>query len=454
MVVTNVRALIETPHDAGHDKHGSSTLPRAAPQRASAEKALGQILRFVQLVGREGVAVALTRDELARALAARADATLTALTSDLSCFASYCLLNKLVGLPAVHESVARYVEQLWQVGPTVSVNRLDERARVSKPVKPASIARRLASIGMLHNLLGLENPCRTANVRNAMIVARRNCGTRQRQAAPIRLEAARGQGRGLGTGAGEAPCFTLEVLLEGCDTSLSGLRDAALLSTAYDGGFRASELTNLLVGDVKPFASASGGAGGQVFLSHSKTDQARDGVWVPLSAATMRRLSAWIDQAGLGDESDQPLFRRIQAIVRKGSKGRRAIGHFELAANAGYSAQRLRAIPPRATQVWHQVGQGALSVGGINLILRRAALRAADLGLIDLVGDALDAAVKSLSSHSLRVGLTQDLVSNGADTLGTTIALRWRDPKTALRYARNLPGHENAAAELLARVWQ
>ncbi len=433
---------------------------RPATQKPAAEKALRQILRFVELVGQPGVAVTLTRDELARALAAHADATLVALASDLQCFATYCLVHKVKGLPAHHESVARYVEQLWQAGPSLPLagpGAFHSRVRVSRSVKPASIARRLASIGMLHNLLQIENPCRTANVHNAMTIARRACGVKQRQAAPVRLAAVE-QGRG-GEGGGEgangvevrAELFTLEALLAGCDDSLGGLRDAALLSTAYDGGFRGSEVTGLLLGDLRRAEPADREGLSFVYLAKSKTDQEREGVWVPLSAQTITHIDRWIDASGIEGEGDQPIFRRIQALVRKGRKGRRALDYHELAPNAGFSAERLKAIPPRAVQVRYEVGEGALSVGGVNLILRRAALRAADMGLVDLSGEALETAIKSLSSHSMRVGLTQDLLSNGADALGATIALRWKDPKTALRYARNLPSHENAAAKLLAQ---
>jgi integrase len=450
--------LVRTESMLGSVREGdnASTPERPATQKPAAEKALRQILRFVDLVGQPGVAVTLTRDELARALAARADATLVALASDLGCFAAYCLIHKVKGLPAHHESVARYVEQLWQTGPSLPLadpGAFHTRVRVSKPVKPASIARRLASIGMLHNLLQIENPCRTANVHNAMTVARRACGVKQRQAAPIRLAAVE-QGRG-GEGAREgvvAGAFTLEALLDGCDDSLGGLRDAALLSTAYDGGFRASEVTGLLLGDLRRAEPADPDGLSFVYLAKSKTDQEREGVWVPLSAQTILYIDRWIEAAGIEGEGDQPIFRRIQALVRKGRKGRRALDYYELAPNAGFSAERLKAIPPRALEVRYEVGEGALSVGGVNLILRRAAQRAADLGLVDLSGAALELAIKALSSHSMRVGLTQDLLSNGADALGATIALRWKDPKTALRYARNLPSHENAAAALLARA--
>ena len=46
---------------------------------------------------------------------------------------------------------------------------------------------------------------------------------------------------------------------------------------------------------------------------------------------------------------------------------------------------------------------------------RMAARRAAAEGLVNLFGKELDDAIAALSTHSLRVGLTQDLFANGED---------------------------------------
>ena len=441
----------------------------AAPQKPSAEKVLRQIRKFVELVGAKAVAVNLTRDELARALAARADATLAALGYDLDCFARFCLANKYVGLPAAHETVARYVEQLWQSGPSLAATsggagRL--RAPIARRVKPASIARRLASIAMLHTLLRLPNPCADANVKNAMTIAKRSVGARQLQAAPIRLAAlglaaappvdgpgaeAAGQG-GNARASAPAGTFTLELLLAACDDSLGGLRDAAMLSVAYDGGFRVSELTGFVLGNVVGLELSESAGPPRIFVARSKTDQNGQGAWVRLYPETMRHLRAWVEVAGIEGDGDKPLFRRIQAIVRKGNKGRRALEYHELAPNAGFSVARLKAIPPRETQVWHEVGEGGLSTSGVNLILRRIALRSADMGLVDLAGEALDQAVKALSTHSMRVGLAQDLRGQKISDSEIMKMIRWQDPKSLLRYVENVPSAENAAVQLLEKA--
>lgn len=57
--------------------------------------------------------------------------------------------------------------------------------------------------------------------------------------------------------------------------------------------------------------------------------------------------------------------------------------------------------------------------------------------------------VRSLSAHSFRVGLTQDLLAAGEDGAGIALALRWSSPTIALRYTRELAVGSNAAARVL-----
>ena len=86
------------------------------------------------------------------------------------------------------------------------------------------------------------------------------------------------------------------------------------------------------------------------------------------------------------------------------------------------------------------------------LIIKRAALGAADQGLVDLTGTDLVETIRGLSTHSLRVGLTQDLFANGEDAGPIAQALRWSSTATALRYGRKLAPSSNAAARMLRSV--
>jgi predicted ATP-dependent protease len=120
--------------------------------------------------------------------------------------------------------------------------------------------------------------------------------------------------------------------------------------------------------------------------------------------------------------------------------------------NAQVDRERMRAVKARAAQVAYKIGQGALTRQAVNAIYRRAARRAGDLALVSLTGDALDDAIAALSTHSLRVGLTQDLFAVGEDVGAIAQALRWSSTGTALRYGRKLAARSSAAARLLRNV--
>ena len=75
----------------------------------------------------------------------------------------------------------------------------------------------------------------------------------------------------------------------------------------------------------------------------------------------------------------------------------------------------MAAIPARQASVTYVVGDTALTVAAVRSIIRKRALAAADMGLVDLMGEDLEIALGGLSTHSLRVGLTQDLFASGED---------------------------------------
>jgi hypothetical protein len=69
------------------------------------------------------------------------------------------------------------------------------------PLKPATLARRIASIARVHRILGFGEreplPTQAGMVRDTLKGIRRQKRERQRQAAPLRLGEAMGEGRGL-----------------------------------------------------------------------------------------------------------------------------------------------------------------------------------------------------------------------------------------------------------------
>lgn len=285
--------------------------------------------------------------------------------------------------------------------------------------KPATLARRIASLGTVHRMMGLAGeaaPTDAPMVRAALKAVRRRRGALQRQAAPLRL------GKALDSHVTKG--FTLAALLDACGGDLQGLRDAALLSLGYDAGLRVSELTVVEAVHIDPQQDGSA----TLFIPFSKTDQEGEGAWAWLSAETMRRVGAWLEASGI---EEGPLFRRV-----------------------GVDRRRVRASDSETAlaRTTYSIGTAPLTRQGVNGIYRRVALAAFELGLVSLPASELTAAVQALSTHSLRVGLTQDLFAAGEDGAGIAQALRWSSPATALRYGRKLAVRSNVAARVLSRV--
>lgn len=336
---------------------------------------------------------------LKAALETMAPASMLAAAADLDCWLDWCDAESRRAFPADPEDLVRYLRALGTDGK-----------------KPATLARRIASLATTHRLLGFDDntlPTSTAMVRNALRANRRQ-GAAQRQAAPLRFG---GEPAGVGG-------FTIAAMLDACASDPQGLRDAALLSVSYDAGLRVSELIAVVVDDVRPQPDGSG----LLFLPRSKTDQEQLGAWASLSADTMRRLKSWRSEA---DVSEGPLFRRVGVDRRRAKANAAAEARWpEDAATVG----RAKA----GELVTYTIGERPLTRQGVTGIYRRIALSAAEQGLVDVPPDELDRAVKALSTHSLRVGLAQDLFAAGEDGAEIALTLRWSSPSTALRYGRQL----------------
>ena len=367
-----------------------------------------------------GEGASLVELNFKKSLEARAPASIKALTSDLDCYVRFSALRGGLGLPADESRLTAYIEHCE-----------------ARRLKPATVARRLSSLAVAHHLLGVPSLVNSAVVRDALRGLRRRTGVRQRQAGPLRF----------GEGVGREPVkgFTLSALLEACGRDVAGLRDAAILSLGYDAGLRVSELVAVELEQIEAQEDGSG----LLELARSKTDQEGQGAWVWLSPDTMRRVASWQDAASI---RSGVLFRRVAVTRTKPSAARSALAIGDLAYNARVDRARMAARPARAATVTYKIGEGALTSAAMRLIIKRTALAAADQGLVDLMGTELVEAVNALSTHSLRVGLTQDLFANGEDAGPIAQALRWTSTATALRYGRKLAPSSNAAARMLKGV--
>ncbi|PZU05969.1 tyrosine-type recombinase/integrase [Sphingomonas sp.] len=400
---------------------------RALPQRrarGSAEPVDARLLRTIATalpaefppVSQLGVETALE---------AMADATKAAIAADLDCFVAWCAEERRVPFPADPEDLVLYLRHLEAQGK-----------------KPATLSRRMATLASAHRLVGLGAkdglPTDHAMVRNALRANRRRKGAVQRQAAPLRFGGALDEH-------GEVKGFTITALLDACGGDAQGLRDAALLSLGYDAGLRVSELTAAAVEQLEPQADGSG----LLAIPRSKTDQEGQGSWAWLSPETMRRVQAWLVQSGI---EDGPLFRRVGIDRRRARPAVPPQAYHSIPGNTRHWQERLRGTPAVQAQVTYTIGETPLTRQGVCGIYRRVALAAADAGLVEISGAKLFEAIAALSTHSLRVGLTQDLFAAGEDGAGIALTLRWSSPATALRYGRKLAVRSNAASRVLSSV--
>lgn len=398
---------------------GEAPLPRRRDGQASDR--VEQLTKLLAaLIGKDA---AIDKLAFRKSLEARAPASVKALANDLACYATFCARAGGIGLPANEARVVAYLEDC-------------ER----RELKPATVGRRLASLAVVHGLLGAASPTRGPIVRDALRGLRRRVDVSQRQAGPLRF--------GAGIGSAPAKGFTLSALLQACPGTLPGLRDAALLSLAYDTGLRVSELVRVACDHIAIEHDGSA----VLTVPSSKTDQEGQGTYAWLSPDTMRRIAAW---RTAGRIAEGPLFRRI-GVVR--TKARAAEVPAALPVPPGYRWRLPEAtisrdeVQPKLASTIYVIGKDPLTPAAVRLVIKRTARRAADEHLVNLFGKELDAAIGSLSTHSLRVGLTQDLFASGEDAGPIAQALRWTSTSTALRYGRKLAPSSNATARMLREV--
>jgi len=174
--------------------------------------------------------------------------------------------------------------------------------------------------------------------------------------------------------------------------SLTGIRDAALISLMSDAMLRISETAALLVSDITEEADGSG----RINIRRSKTDQEGRGTVLYLGHPTMTRIKTWLEVAKVNSGA---LFRRVSR------------GNFQTS--------------------W--VGEKALSSLSIRRILKT---RAKQVG------------IEGVSGHSLRVGAAQSMAIGGATLVDMQIAGRWKSAQMPAQYARYQLAERNAVARL------
>lgn len=176
-------------------------------------------------------------------------------------------------------------------------------------------------------------------------------------------------------------------------SDLLGLRDAALISVAYDTLLRRSELVALMIEDLQRADDGSG----TVLVRRSKSDQEAVGTIKYLAPDTMARVESYLNFAGL---VSGPLFRAV-------SKGGR---------------------PSRT----------ALEAQEVRRLFRK---------LAELAGLKLN---RPPSGHSTRVGAAQDMLSAGLELSEVMQAGSWKSVVMVARYGERLLARRGAARKLAA----
>ena len=195
------------------------------------------------------------------------DRTREAYRADLECFERW--LGRPI--PASSGEVAEYL------------------AAMAETLKPATLARRLASISKAHSAAGRATPVSAEIVRAAFRGIKREMGTAQRQAKPLLKEDL---------------CDALEEL----PATTKGIRDRALLLIGFAGGLRRSELVAIDVAHIEHVRQ-----GILLTVPRSKTDQEGRGrkIGIPFGRGRhcpVKALEAWLHISAI---TAGPIFRPI-----------------------------------------------------------------------------------------------------------------------------------------------
>ncbi|SEJ96863.1 Phage integrase family protein [Sphingobium sp. AP50] len=397
------------------------------------------VLAYLPTTGRPAV----DYDLVVATLEASAANTVRGLLADMRGFGEACRQRGVSALPAQPASVIAFLRA-----------RADGQG--GKGAKPSTLSRILWAIGTFHRLFELDDPTKDDLVRLEMKALRRRLGVAQTQARPLRFKGAvrdpvKETARGV----------SLQALLKACGDDEKGARDFALLSIAYDTGLRASELVAIEVEHILPSSDPHTRL---LAIPRHKGDQEGEGATAFLSERSVLALQAWLSAlAGLAsvpEVTTGPIFRRLFVKRRKPQEPRAlrrlerrqaAERHLGLDLGSDRDPELFRTGIDSMTVV--TAGVQALRPQAVTQIFKARLSDAWEQGLLaDLSLDEYVSWYKGISAHSTRVGITNDLFASGEDLAGIMDALRWRSPKMALAYNRNLAAEHGAAGRLLSAM--
>ena len=267
--------------------------------------------------------------------------TLRGYRNDLQHFQKWCAGRGEEWLPAEPETIARFI---------------DEEAETKAM---ATVKHRLDAIRFAHMIADLPRPTGHSEVRLAVRRAKRKKSTRQQQVLGLTKE-------------------LLDRMVVACPDTLTGKRDAALLSVGYDTLCRSGELVLLRIEHLSPCRT-------RLLVPRAKNDQFGGGRTAYLSEETARYLGEW---CAASEITKGPLFQSLHT---------------------------------------RKLAQRPLVTASVRRIVKRAAERA-----------ELDTStIGGLSGHSMRVGAAQDMFIAECETLGIMVAGGWKSDTVLARYVEN-----------------
>ena len=169
----------------------------------------------------------------------KANNTLRAYKADFRDFALFCQQNALNSMPTEPKIITLYLTHL------------------SKTSKFSTLKRRLASISVIHKLNGHYLDTKHPLITENLLGIKRVKGTYQKSKKPILINDLK----------------TIINVIDKEKNEKKGIRNKALLLIGFAGGFRRSELVEIVFEDIE-FVNE----GVKIFVKRSKTDQSGEGM--------------------------------------------------------------------------------------------------------------------------------------------------------------------------------
>ena len=164
----------------------------------------------------------------------KANNTLRAYQSDFRDFSAFCSKNGFSSIPTQPKIIALYITHL------------------SKSSKFSTLKRRIASISVIHKLKGHYLDTKHPIIMENLHGIKRTLGSRQKAKKPLLIN-------------------DLKLIIKAIDKEK--IRDKALILLGFSGGFRRSELVNILHEDIEFVPE-----GIKILIKRSKTDQSGEGI--------------------------------------------------------------------------------------------------------------------------------------------------------------------------------